>query len=142
MRLNCLPDLPGNCPDAGRAIYYDKALRMLLRKRMVAIPDPGVKCAWLVVNSSFGACGFFVAMTRAVHAGGEIDVNQDSQIGLDVLARDSVEIEDDTGIEAAAASLINQSGIGEAVAEDDVSLLKRWTNYLLYILGATGEVKQ
>jgi hypothetical protein len=81
-------------------------------------------------------------MTRAVHAGGEIDINQDRQVGMDVLARDSVEIEDDTGIEAAAASLINQSGIGEAVAEDDVSLWKRWANHLLYILGATGEVKQ
>ena len=45
-------------------------------------------------------------------------------------------------IEAAPASLIDQSRIGEAVAQHDSSGIERGPNHLVHILRAAGEVKQ
>lgn len=95
-----------------------------------------------IVEPGFVGGGALIAAAGALLAGGYVDVDEDGDVGLEAGAGDAIELEDDVGIEAAAAALVAKGGIGEAIAEDDGAAGQSGADDLFDILSAAGEVKQ
>lgn len=109
---------------------------------MVAFADAVVEGGGFVVESGFFRSSPLIAAPRTFLAGGYVDIDEDGEIGLNVAAGNLVESEDGVGIEAAAAALVTERGIGEAVTEYDGAAVERGTDDLFHILGAAGEVEK
>ena len=66
-----------------------------------------------------------VAGAGAGQAGFEVDIHQQGEVGHEAAAGDAVEGDDGVGAEAAAAALVDQAGIREAVGEHDLAAVER-----------------
>ena len=134
--------MSGDVADGGAAIDYEEARGFGGGEREVAFADAVVEGGAFVVDARFGRAEALVAAFGAVEAGFEIDIDEDGGGGAEALAGDAVEIEDDGGVEAAAAALVDEGGVGEAVAEDDAAGVERGADDFVDVLGAAGEVEE
>src|SRR3569833_3406986 len=128
--------------DAGAAVDHHDTVRLSGGEIEIAAADAFVECGALVIDARIGLASALVAAFGACEAGVEIDVDEDGGVRLETLAGDAVELADDGGIETAAAALINERGIGEAIAEDDLALGKRGADNFFHVLGAAGEIEE
>ena len=80
-----------------------------------------------------------VATACAGEGSVKIRQQKDGQIRLQIAADKSMQIENDFGAKLAATALIGLGGIGEAIAEDELTGSKSWFDDLLDRLCAIGE---
>ena len=83
-----------------------------------------------------------VAGAGARQAGFGVDIHQQGEIGLEAAAGDAFQRDDGFCAEVAAAALVDQRGIREAVGEHDLAAVERGGDPLIHILRARGEIEQ
>ncbi len=112
------------------------------RERTVAIAHSGVESGTFVVDAGFRGPGTVIAAAGAMDTGANIDFDKYGEVRLQTAAGDTIEVTNYRGIDATATTLVDQSGIGEAVANHDLTFRQRGANDFGYILSAAGEVEQ
>ena len=137
-----LPDAAADVGHRGAAVDHDDAPGLGLRQREIAIADAFVECGAFLVNTRLVGAGAFIAAPGACEACLCIDVDEDRDVGPEAATGDAVEIAHDFGVESAPAALIDQGGIGEAVAEHGAAGFERGPDHFVDILGAAGKVEQ
>src|ERR1700692_2039308 len=115
------------------AVDYEKALGVLLRKRVVTLADAVVKSGGFVVEPGFVGSDALITAACALLAGGYVDVDEDGKVGLQAGAGDLVEVEDHLRVEAAARALVAKGGVSETVTKDDRPAFESGTDDLLYV---------
>ncbi len=79
---------------------------------------------------------------RATHPDIDRQIKDDRQVGLKLAQRQAVDFADQSGVDAAAKSLIGHGGIGKPVAEDPVASFERWSDQFFDMFPPRGIVKQ
>ncbi len=106
------------------AIQCNHANRFSRCDCLVIVSYPSEKCLLLCARSGLHPCrGALPVITSPGpgEAGCEIRLQQNRQIGLQIIADEAVHFEHDFAAQLAAATLIGLGGISEAVTQDDFS---------------------
>src|SRR5579871_2543931 len=100
-----------------------------------------MKLERLLVHACLRAGFGGVSRAGARQAGLDIDIDENCEIGFEAAAGYAIERQHSLRSQAAAAALIRQAGIGEAVRQYDFAAAERGHDELVDVLGAGGEIE-
>jgi len=100
------------------------APRLAAGQVAIAAADALMESQGFLFEPAFVLGGGGIAMAGAVDALLRRDVDDESEVGLQAATGEAVELADEAEVKPAAMSLVGERSIGEAVAEDDASLLQ------------------
>src|SRR5579859_99794 len=147
--------LPQNCSNIGAhdipdgtldivkgeaAIDPLDAVGLARGQSLVSLKHLAVEFHRLFVHAGFRCGPGGVTGVGAGQAGLDIDVDENREIRLETTAGHAVQCEDGFGAESAAAALISQAGIGEAIGYHDLTPGEGRQNQLIHVLRTGGEV--
>ena len=95
-----------------------------------------------VVDAGFRLVAFGISAPGAFKASFKVDIDQDGHVGFKAVAGDAVEGENGFGVDASAGSLVDECGIGKAVAEDGGVAVEGRADDFFNVLGAAGEIEE
>ena len=118
-----------------RAVDHEVALRVALGHRQVVRADRVVEGVLLGLEP-------VVDVAAAAAALGRRHVDDDGQVGHQVVDRPHVEVVDLLGAEVAARSLVGHRGVGVAVGQDHLATVERRPDQLVDVVRLVGGEQQ